>query len=81
MPWITTVEEKNATGVLARIYANARRRVGKVFNIVRVQSINPGTLRAGIGLYQESVLAESPISRAHREMIAVVVSRTNDCHY
>jgi len=27
------------------------------------------------------MFGDSPLSRAHREMIAVVTSQANDCHY
>ncbi|UCG17478.1 MAG: carboxymuconolactone decarboxylase family protein [Phycisphaerales bacterium] len=81
MAWIKTVDEKEASGVLAAIYDGARRRAGRVFNILRVQSLNPPVLQASVQLYRETTLAESPLSRGLREMIAVVVSRSNDCHY
>ena len=81
MAWIEQVEESNATGLLEKIYSDANKRGGKVFKILKVQSINPPTLRAGVGLYMQAMQAESPISRALREMIATVVSKTNECHY
>ena len=81
MAWIKTVSDDEADGLLARIYAGARSRAGRVFNILRVQSANPKALRAGMGLYREIALGDSPVSRAVREMIAVVVSRANNCHY
>jgi alkylhydroperoxidase family enzyme len=81
MAWIKTVSDDQATGLLARVYASARTRAGRVFNILRVQSTNPRTLRASMGLSREINLASSPVPRVVREMIAVVVSRTNNCHY
>lgn len=81
MAWIKTVDQRGASGPLAAIYDNARRRAGRVFNILRIQSLNPPVLRASTELYRETTLAESPLSRGLREMIAVVVSRSNDCHY
>jgi len=81
MAWIRTISDDEADGLLARLYEEARRRAGKVFNIVRAQSLNVRSLRAGIGLYQATTLAPSPVSRGLREMIATVVSRTNGCRY
>lgn len=81
MAWIGTVPEAEADGVLAALYKEALRRAGRVFNVVKVQSLRPRSLRAGVALYRETMLAESPLSRALREMIAVVVSRTNGYHY
>ncbi len=81
MAWIETIGENAATGLLKKIYRDAADRAGKVFNILKIQSQNPPTLRAGMGLYLAAMHNESPISRSLREMIATVVSRANDCHY
>lgn len=79
--WIRTVEEREATGKLAEIYEAARKRAGRVYNILKIQSQNPQALQAMLDLYISTVRAESPLSRAQREMLAVVVSRANNCHY
>ncbi len=81
MAWIEQTEVADAAGLLEKIYADAVKRGGRVFNILKVQSLNPPTLRASMGLYMQSTLAESPVSRALREMIATVVSKTNECYY
>jgi uncharacterized peroxidase-related enzyme len=82
MAWIRTVAPGEATGLLKRLYDEAIARAGKVFNVLRIQSLRPEILRAGIVLYQEIMLSpRSPLSRAQREMIAVAVSRANGCHY
>jgi len=82
MAWIRTVPPGEATGLLKRLYDEALARAGKVFNVLRLQSLRPEVLRAGVALYQELMLSpRSPLSRAQREMIAVAVSRANGCHY
>ena len=81
MPWINIVPPDEADGLLKQIYDAARRRAGKVFNILSLQSRNPRVARASIDLYLEVMHGESPLTRCRREMIAVVVSRANDCHY
>lgn len=81
MAWIEVFGEDKADGLLARIYADARKRAGKVFNILKIQSQSPATLQASMGLYLATTVAASPLPRALREMIATVVSRENDCHY
>ena len=52
-----------------------------MFNIVRVMSLNPHTTRASLGFYQATMFGESPLSRAQRELLAVVVSQANRCEY
>lgn len=81
MAFIETVPDDAATGLLARIYQAARARAGRVFQILRVQSQNPPSLQASLGLYQATMFGDSSLTRAEREMIAVVVSRANDCFY
>ncbi len=81
MAWIETVPPDEATGLLAKMYKAALDRAGRVFGVLRLQSLNPKVLHAGVSLYQEIMKADSPLTRAQREMIAVVVSATNNCHY
>jgi alkylhydroperoxidase family enzyme len=82
MAWIPTVSPEKATGLLKTIYDTAIRRVGRVFHILSIQSIQPRILRASTRLYIE--LMHSPnrkLRRYQREMIAVTVSQVNDCFY
>ncbi len=82
MAWIQTVEPAAATGLLKQLYQAAIKRAGKVFNVIRLQSLRPPVLRASTRLYLEVMhSAQSPLSRAQREMIATAVSRANACHY
>jgi uncharacterized peroxidase-related enzyme len=81
MAWIKMVEPEVATGELKKEYGKAIKRAGKVFNILKVQSLNPKTLQASMGLYLATVRAPSGLSRAERELLAVVVSSANDCFY
>ena len=82
MAWIRTIAPGEATGLLKRLYDQALARAGKVFNVLRLQSLRPEVLKAGVALYTEVMISpRSPLSRAQREMIAVAVSRANGCHY
>jgi len=81
MPWIKVIEPKDATGDLKQEYDDAARRAGKVFNILKVQSLNPGALRASMQMYRATMFGPSGLSRAEREMLATVVSWANHCFY
>ncbi len=81
MAHIRQIDPKDATGLLKRIFDEAVARAGKVFGILRVQSLNPPVLDAGIGMYKALMFGRSPLSRAQREMLGTVVSRANDCFY
>lgn len=81
MAYIRTVPPEESAGTLRREYARARGRAGKVWNILRVMSPNAETLAASMALYLQVMHAPSPLTRAVREMLAIVVSQANDCHY
>ena len=81
MPWIKVVEPEDATGELKQEYDDAVRRAGKVFNILKVQSLNPGALRASMQMYRATMFGPSGLARAEREMLATVVSWANRCFY
>ncbi len=81
MAWIRLVEESQAQGLLGRIYDAARKRAGRVAQILQVQSNNPPVLKAMLDVYGATMFLDSPLTRAQREMIAVVVSCANKCHY
>ena len=81
MAWIKVVEPEEASGEIKVEYDKAIRRAGKVFNIVKIQGLNPRTLRASIDLYLATMYAPSGLSRAEREMIGTVVSWANHCFY
>ena len=82
MAWIRTIEPDSATGLLRRLYDTAVARAGKIYNVLRLQSLRPDVLRASTQLYLEVMhSAKSPLTRRRREMIATAVSRANSCHY
>jgi len=82
MAWIKTIEPQQAEGLLKRLYESAIGRAGKVFQIIRIQSLRPKVLRSSTQLYSELMHGtDGALTRAQREMIAVVVSRVNECFY
>ena len=81
MPWIETVDESDARGLLAREYRAALKRAGKIYNIVRISSLKPRLVRSSMAFYTDLMHAEGELTRDQRELIAVVVSRANDCFY
>jgi alkylhydroperoxidase family enzyme len=81
LSWIGKVSPEDADGPIGRIYDEAMKRAGRIYEIVKLQSLRPDILRAWLGLYQAVMLTDSGLSRVEREMVAVVVSKTNDCHY
>ena len=82
MAWIRTVDEAEAPGIVKEEYDAAIARAGQVYNIVKLLSVRPKSMRPFIELYIAIMFDEdSPLSRMQREMIATVVSKVNECHY
>ncbi len=81
-PWIRWLFNREATGLLKKEYDSALKRAGRIWNIVRIMSLRPLALQSSMRLYG-SVVHQSTemLGRAEREMIAVVVSQANRCHY
>ncbi len=81
MPHLHLIDVAEATGALKAEYGAAIARAGKVFNIVRAMSLRPGVLARSMGLYRAIMFEESGLTRQQRELLATVVSRTNECFY
>jgi len=50
-------------------------------HILQVHSVHSRVMRQHLELYRELMHRSSPLTRRQREMIAVVVSSLNGCHY
>lgn len=81
MPYIRQVSDDEATGAVRRELDKAVQRAGRVWNIVRIMTPNAEALRTSMSLYSALMHGDSPLTRAQREMLAVVVSRANECRY
>ncbi len=81
MAWIKAIPPSEAPAELAEQYGRMRDKEGNVANILAVHSLNPPALRAHFDLYKTIMFGRSELTRAQREMIAVVVSSANTCHY
>lgn len=80
-PWIRVISEGEAKGALADHYEMAVKRAGKVFNIIKIQSLRADYIDASMALYKTLMFGPSGLSRAEREMLATVTSAVNHCHY
>ncbi len=59
----------------------AADRVPDSDNILRIHGVHSRTMRQHYDLYKQLMHRRSPLTRIQREMIAVVVSAANRCHY
>jgi alkylhydroperoxidase family enzyme len=81
MSLVRTIAEADAAGPLAELYRRLADSRGRVANILKVQSLSPETLEAHYRLYRVLMFGAGPLSRTQRELLAVVVSTENACHY
>ena len=81
MSWIKVIQEGEASGELKELYERMMEPWGGVDNILKIHSLNPPSLRAHFEFYKTLMQGRSGLSRIQREMIAVVVSAANHCHY
>ena len=54
---------------------------GRVDHIMSIHSLNPRGLAAHNTLYQSAMAGTGTLRKVDREMIALVVSLENHCHY
>jgi hypothetical protein len=82
MARIRMVEESDATGALAEVYAQAKAvsPSGTVAGIIKTMSLRPDFL-AGIQAASRMHFSDGALSRAQHEMIASYVSAINRCRY
>ena len=81
MAYIKTVSVDDADGPLKEVYKLGMRRDGRVAAILEVMSQHGQALSELMKLYMTIAYGPSGLSRAQREMIAVVVSKANGCRY
>ena len=81
MAWIKVIQEVEASSELKQLYEQMMEPWGGVDNILKIHSLNPPSLRTHFEFYRTLMRGKSGLSRIQREMIAVVVSAANHCHY
>ena len=81
MAWIRMIPDGEADGTLRELYEKHRTGHGDVDHILKIHSLNPKSMQLHYDYYKWVMAGPSGLSRARREMIAVVVSKENGCHY
>lgn len=62
-------------------FDKCRDKLGLVPNVLKAYAFDEAKLRVFSEFYNDLMLGESGLSKLEREMIAVVVSSINHCHY
>ena len=81
MSYIKMIDEEKAEGKLKEVYESIVGSGRKMPHILKVQSLNPEAMKAHYQFYRSIMFGKSNLTRAQREMIAIVVSAENGCFY
>jgi alkylhydroperoxidase family enzyme len=82
MAYIRTISESDATGDLAGLYSTlVDPSHGGVDSILKIHSLNAEGLKAHLAVYRAAMTGTKTLRKVERELIAVVVSKINACHY
>lgn len=81
LTWLRVPTREELPGEVLDLWAPSLEKLGFVPNVLRLFALRPSHLLAWNAHYDELMKGESGLTRAEREMIAVVVSVANDCAY
>jgi alkylhydroperoxidase family enzyme len=81
MAYVRQIEPAEATGEIKEFYDKLIERDGCVRGIFKLSSLRPSVLFGLSALYEAVFYGPSGLSRAQREMVAIVVSAVNGCDY
>ncbi len=82
MAWIETIREDEWEGALAQLRPTVIDAAhDRVDNIMQIHSLNPVALAAHDALYRSAMSGTATLRKVEREILALVVSRLNQCEY
>ena len=79
--WLRVPDEEEVPPEVKELWEKPLEKLGFVPNVLRFFALRPRHLLRWWEHYDELMRGESGLTKAQREMIAVVVSATNRCHY
>ena len=81
LTWLRVPEAEELPPEVLELWRPSLEKLGFVPNVLRLFALRPGHLLTWNAHYEEAMKGESGLTKAEREMIAVVVSVTNGCPY
>ena len=82
MPWIDTPHEDEWGPELDALRPQVTDPVHeRVDWIMRIHALDAGSMEAHNTLYRQAMKGTPTLRKVEREMIALVVSQLNECHY
>ena len=82
MACIRTFREDERVGPLADLYGQVvDADHGRVDIVTQIYSLNPAAMAGHLAVYGSAMAGTKTLRKVERELVALVVSRYNDCHY
>ena len=81
LTWLRVPVEDDLPAAVRALYEAPLEKLGFVPNVLRLYALRPSHLLLWNDHYEELMKGESGLTKAEREMIAVVVSIANECRY
>lgn len=81
LTWLRVPDADELPAEVKELWKPSLEKLGFVPNILRLYALRPAHLLLWTAHYDELMKGESGLTKAEREMIAVVVSVANDCAY
>ena len=80
--WIETLRPATWRGTLEPLKDQcADPETGQVDHVLLVHSLHPAGLAGHLAVYRAAMSGTAGLRKVDREMVALVVSQLNDCHY
>ena len=79
--WLRVPDEAELPPEVLELWQPSLEKLGFVPNVLRLYALRPSRLLAWNAHYDEAMKGDSTLTKAEREMIAVVVSVANSCAY
>jgi len=81
LSWLRVPPEGELPEEVHELWRPSLEKLGFVPNVLRLYALRPSHLLAWNAHYEEAMKGDSGLTKAEREMIAVVVSVANRCRY
>ncbi len=81
MARIKVVQPEDAGKDLKEVYDQLVQKRGQLSEVLKIQSLHPSSIKSHVAFYTDIMFSKTALSRAEKEMIAVVVSVANGCIY
>lgn len=82
MPWIDAPHEDEWDNSFEDLKPQVTDPTSKRVDwIMRIHALDAGSMNAHYVIYRQAMKGTATLRKVEREMVALVVSKTNDCHY